>query len=184
MTRNDERAQGFILVSDCNPLEFEGRWVFYVNMLFGNKEIFAIDISPPLIGQMGFIYIWINRKKIGDGEETYIKQKLKSLRKIKDLSTIAELDIGAHTSNAILRLILATDDLYDKTLIGLGMGFDSYLLRTYIYKGTVVILWVYIEKRGAELNLSKVTVECESVSLEVYEQTVDEFGYWLDQGEF
>ena len=151
-----------------------------MNIIFGNKEEFAIDILPSEDGREGVCFIWINGKRIGDGEGTYLRQKMKSLRRVHDLSNIPELDIESNSPKFILRHILKVEELDMKTLIGLGMGFDSYIYRTYKYNGNVVLLWVYFADRTSKLNLKKHIVECERISSKVYESIVKEFEDGLD----
>lgn len=130
-----------------------------VNKIIGDKRSFALDISINCSNpKLGVIRIWTDKIVIGEDEETFIKPNIAALSKIKNLSSYSRLDISYYSAEDIMNYILEDDFLYDQTLLGFGETFDDYLLRPYIFKDRVIILWSrYLNRnKGDVISLSKV----------------------------
>lgn len=121
--------------------------------LFGNKEIFAVELTTDdNICEYGVIRIWINGKCLGDDDTAYIKPNLIALARVKNLSRFEQLNVLKKRPGAVFKRIVKTDFFYSETLLGLGETFDKYILRLFIYDQYVVFIWVCSGRRNNELN--------------------------------
>lgn len=130
-----------------------------VENIFGDKSKFAIVVaSNPPNFTYGKFQLWINGFSLGEDVETFLLPNLLALKRIKDLSEQFQLDLSRPPGD-ILRLILRNEELYSKTLLGLGETFDRYIFRLFVFKFKVVFLWTtekLLQKDNTKVHIADI----------------------------
>lgn len=109
-------------------------------MIIGNKLSFAIELEIHEFNS-GIIVIWVENQILGTREETFLMPNLNALKRIQDYSSFNELNFYTSTPNKIFKSILKNEQIYDRTLLGLGESFDLFEVRAYIFLSKVIFVW-------------------------------------------
>lgn len=99
----------------------------------------GVIVSPAGRPHMFQFQLVMNGQVLGDSEPCIIGSAMKRLSSLRKLSD-DRLSPGALSSEALMGLLEADEELHDATTLSLAESLDSWLLRAYEYEGQVVFV--------------------------------------------